>query len=225
MLLTKALILVVLAITAAQPLDYGSRGTVAATGLPASVGGADDGAQRLLRTRAGSVVSLALVPFEQRLSLGTHRLFRLVRKTNENLAKYLRMAVRRWARWAQSALLCTLFALLAPLLDLTLVRTWWKHGFRAFCASMLLALAVYIRLLLDRNSSTVGKVLLVLAIAYGVVSEDLVPDYLLPLGVIDDIVALTAASRLFTWLCPDWLVERHAVRATQTWDRLHRAAS
>lgn len=183
-----------------------------------------NGAQRMIPTSLVFAASFAQPFFEYRLSLGARHLFRLMRGTIANLAKYLRVCVRKWKRWASSALLFVLIAPLAALLDRRLVQTWREHGFRALGASSALAIAVYIRLLVDHNASAVGKGLLALAIVYGVVSNDLIPDYVLPLGIVDDVIAVIVASRMFTRLCPDWVIERHAVMATQTWERLHRAA-
>ena len=135
------------------------------------------------------------------------------------LLRYLRRSAGRWMRWASKGSVFMLFALLAPLLDRSLVRSWRTGGFRAFCISMALTVAVYVRLLLDRNAPIMGKLLLALAIVYAVAPRDLVPDHLFPIGFIDDLIVVTVASRCFIGLCPDRLVERHALLATRRWQR------
>jgi uncharacterized membrane protein YkvA (DUF1232 family) len=135
------------------------------------------------------------------------------------ILRYLRWSARRWMRWTRKASGFLLFALLTPLLDWDLLRSWRRDGFRAFRVSMALAVAVYVRLLLDRKTPILGKGLLVLAVVYGVAPRDLVPDYLFPTGLIDDLIVVAVASRCFTELCPDRLIESHALQATRGWSR------
>ncbi|MGH3053616.1 MAG: hypothetical protein ACRDL7_01400, partial [Gaiellaceae bacterium] len=96
--------------------------------------------------------------------------------------------------------------LLAPLVDLALIRTWREAGWRGTLAAIPLGLAVYVRLLLDRNAPVVGKIALAVAVVYGVISEDLVPDTSFPFGAFDDMLVVVLASRGFMLLCPDRLV-------------------
>jgi uncharacterized membrane protein YkvA (DUF1232 family) len=112
-----------------------------------------------------------------------------------------------------------LVALLVPLLDRRLIRSWRINGFRRFCNSVALAVAVYVRLLFDRSTPVVGKVLLALAVVYGVAPRDVMPDFFLPTGLIDDVIVVAVASRCFIELCPDRLVERHALQAARGWSR------
>jgi uncharacterized membrane protein YkvA (DUF1232 family) len=112
-----------------------------------------------------------------------------------------------------------LVALVGALLDPALVRAWRGQGFRGLRTSVTLALAVYVRLLLDHRAPIVGKAALAFAIAYGIASWDLVRDSSLPGGVVDDVVVVTLASRCFLLLCPDALVEEHALRAARARNR------
>jgi len=173
----------------------------------------------------GHLVPLALAAnrpsptFEQWLGKWLRYLPKSANRGIGQLLRYLQWCAVRWMRWAGKASVFMLFALLTPLLDRALVRSWRTHGFRAFRISMALAVAVYVRLLLDRNTPMMGKGLLALAIVYGVAPNDLVPDYLLPAGFIDDVIAVMVSSRCFMGLCPDRLVERHALWATRRWSR------
>jgi uncharacterized membrane protein YkvA (DUF1232 family) len=176
----------------------------------------------------GRLVPLALaansaIPtFDQWLAVGLKHILRSANGGIYQILRYLQWSAGRWMRWIRKASVFMLFALLAPLLDRSLVRSWRSHGFRAFRISMVLAVAVYVRLLFDRNTPILGKGLLALAIVYGVAPNDLVPDYLLPAGFVDDVIAVTVASRCFMGLCPDRLVERHALRAARGWSRAAR---
>jgi len=89
-----------------------------------------------------------------------------------------------------------------------------------------LALAVYLRLLLDGRTPFVGKALLIFAVAYGASGRDLFPDRygaagMLPLSLrqlmsfADDVILLILAARSFMLLCPQEIVEEHAIAAAQ----------
>ena len=158
-------------------------------------------------------------PPELRLQLGSTALVKGGRYWLRRFFKHLVWAARRWAGWTVGAALFSLVALLAALLDRALIKTWREEGVRALGVALVLALAVYVRLLLDRNAPLPGKALLLFAILYGVAPRDLLPDTVLPVGFVDDFIAVTLASRCFMHLCPSRLVERHAVRAERAWNR------
>ena len=68
---------------------------------------------------------------------------------------------------------------------------------------------LYWRLFTDRRVSLLPKIVLVLGVAYLVVPTDLLPDFLLPLGLVDDTAVLIMAAKGFMALCPREVVEEH----------------
>ena len=164
----------------------------------------------------------AAQPVEELMKAGTTRLLRTVRRWIRGFGRTIVWALQQWADWTVSALVVVLLGLLAPLLDRQLFAAWRRDGFGAFrmCA---LALAVYIRLLFDRRAPMIGKLLLLFAVLFGVAPNDLLQDRLTLLGFVDDILAIGLASRIFTRLCPDRLVEEHAIKAARAWERTMRA--
>ncbi len=68
---------------------------------------------------------------------------------------------------------------------------------------------LYWRLFTDRRVSLLPKIILVLGVAYLVVPTDLLPDLLLPLGLLDDTVVVVMAAKSFMALCPRRIVEEH----------------
>lgn len=166
---------------------------------------------------------LSLQPIEEQLSIGSARFLRTVRRWTRRILRTISWSAQQWVDWSLSALGVVGMAFLTPLLDRQLLSTWRGHGFRAFRASLVLGLAVYIRLLFDRRAPAIGKVLLLCAVLYGVAPADLLPDRLGPLGLVDDLVFVGLASRVFTRLCPDRLVAEHAMSAARAWDRARRA--
>ncbi len=151
-----------------------------------------------------------------RLNLGAVALMRAFRRSLWVAVKWTAWSVRKWAGWLRQALLFGLFAIVAPLMDRSLVKTWRENGLAGIRVAFLLGLAVYARLLLDARTPLLGKGLLLLAIAYGVAPRDLVPDGVMPLGLLDDGVAVVLATRCFMRLCPERLVIEHARRVSRS---------
>lgn len=167
-----------------------------------------------------------LQPLELELSIGAKTFLRTVRRAIRRFFKMVVWSVKQWMSWTLQAVALVLVAAAATLLDRELVKTWREQGFMALRVSISLALAVYVRLLLDRRAPMIGKGMLAFAIIYGIADRDLVPDGLVPIGFIDDLVAIALASRCFMWTCPDRLVDAHAAQAARVRDRsLRRRAS
>ncbi len=68
---------------------------------------------------------------------------------------------------------------------------------------------LYWRLFTDRRVSLLPKIILVLGVAYLLVPSDVLPDLLLPLGLVDDTAVLVVAAKTFMALCPRRIVEEH----------------
>jgi uncharacterized membrane protein YkvA (DUF1232 family) len=173
------------------------------------------------------VYGLAAAPvLEERLGTGATGLMRGLRVGIRKTFKTILAAERRWREWIPATLLFCAASLAAPLFDRSLLRAWQERGLAGVRTSLSLGLAVYVRLLFDRRSPLIGKVLLAFAVSYGVASRDLIPDaYLPPLGLLEDLLLVTIASRTFLRLCPDRLIEQHATRATRSRARTLRQAS
>ncbi len=184
--------------------------------------GRSNNAGGLITLRAVSLtpgLALAIEPLESQLGDGATGLLKGVRYGIRRFLRLLRWSAKRWVGWTTRGLSFLLVALVGALLDPALVRVWRDKGLRGLRTSVTLALAVYVRLLLDRRAPIVGKTALAFAIAYGIASWDLVRDSSLPAGVLDDVVVVALASRCFLLLCPDALVEEHAVRAARARNR------
>ena len=53
------------------------------------------------------------------------------------------------------------------------------------------------------------KILLLLVLAYLIMPADLLPDFLLGLGQVDDLLVVFLGCRLFLRLCPKEVVQEH----------------
>lgn len=157
----------------------------------------------------------SLQPLENRLSAGTTNLLRSLRKRVRQVVRNLRYGAGRWTSWLGGLILFLVVGLVVPLLGVDNLRTFRREGFLAFLRELSLALAVYVRLLFDSRTPVVGKALLGFAVAYGAASRDLFPDRMSALSFADDLVLLVLASRSFMMLCPQEIVEEHALAAAR----------
>lgn len=73
-------------------------------------------------------------------------------------------------------------------------------------------LAVAGRLILDRRVSGTAKLIPVAMIAYVLSPIDLIPDFLLPFGVVDDLTAVLIGLQLFLHSAPPDVVEEYRRR-------------
>jgi uncharacterized membrane protein YkvA (DUF1232 family) len=127
----------------------------------------------------------------------------------------IRRAARVWLAWlVQTAALFTV-AIGASMLDVRLLAQWREHGWRVIREYVPLAAGVFLLTVLDRRADRLGHALLLAAVAYGVASQDILPDHRVN-GWLDDIALIAVAARFFMWRCPGQLVEEHALQ-TQRW--------
>ena len=68
---------------------------------------------------------------------------------------------------------------------------------------------VFSRLVKDARVPLKPKMLLLLVLAYLVVPADFLPDIVLGLGQVDDLLVVLAGLRLFLRLCPKEVVQEH----------------
>src|SRR5207249_2941682 len=79
-------------------------------------------------------------------------------------------------------------------------------------------IAVYRRVLSDRRTPMVAKVLLFLAVAYLAMPFDLIPDFIPVLGQLDDLVIVPGLVFLATRFIPSWLVAEHRMAVVAEMD-------
>jgi len=71
---------------------------------------------------------------------------------------------------------------------------------------------LYWRLLRDARVSIWPKALLVVGVLYVISPLDLIPDFILGIGEVDDLVVLIVLARVFIYLCPPEVVREHVGR-------------
>jgi hypothetical protein len=150
--------------------------------------------------------------FEERLGSWTRERLRDVRRTARRVSWLFNRSLSVWWKWFKRSARFCLIALAAALADGELVAAWRREGMRVIINYVPLMLYVYARLLLTPRVRLIGKVLLVLSIAYGVRRSDLIFDGRSG-GMIDDIVLIVVATRFFLYTCPEELVSAYAQSA------------
>jgi uncharacterized membrane protein YkvA (DUF1232 family) len=171
-------------------------------------------ARTLPRTNAAATAySLLAQPIENRLSAGTTQLLRSLRKRVRQVVRRLRYGIGQWSTWLGALVVFLVLGLVLPLLGRDSWKTFREEGLREFLRELSLALAVYIRLLIDGRTPMIGKALLAFALAYGASGRDIFPDGGSRFGLLDDLVLLVLVARSFMLLCPQEIVEEHAMAA------------
>ncbi len=79
--------------------------------------------------------------------------------------------------------------------------TWIREFFEQFRLAW--------RLLVDKRVPFLPKILPLLTVGYLIMPVDLIPDVILGLGQLDDLIVLIVGMRLFINICPPALVEEH----------------
>jgi uncharacterized membrane protein YkvA (DUF1232 family) len=156
---------------------------------------------------------------DERLNIDASQAFQALRRGVRHVVWFFRWSTARWAEWLLRAAAFLILAVAMPLLDRELVSTWRQTGWRGVRRVLVLGAAVHMRLLMDRRAPVLGKLAVLVALGYGVVSRDVVPDNFFPVGFLDDMVVVSLASRGFMLLCPQSLVESHANLAASAEDR------
>lgn len=159
---------------------------------------------------------------EQRLSGWTRQTMRGTRQWLRRSYRLVANSLRIWSRWFRRASFPILIAVVFLLADPPLIAAWRRDGLQVLVQNVPLMLYVYLRLFFSPRVALLAKLLLLVAILYGVKRADLVHDRRPVVGQLDDIVLIGLATRAFVRACPEEMVERLAAQAVG-WRRRVRA--
>jgi uncharacterized membrane protein YkvA (DUF1232 family) len=161
-------------------------------------------------------------PIEENLRVGSRQLVRSARWWVRQIFRRVRFALQVWKGWLFRGVILVLIAILAAAIDSELWSHWRLGGWRVIYGYMPSAAVVYLLVLFDRHADQLGRIILVGAIVYGVIPWDLIPDRMGVVGLLDDVIIVSAASRWFMSRNSAALVERHAVAVREWLERSHR---
>ena len=92
---------------------------------------------------------------------------------------------------------------------IALLRRLGLRRFIQFVAHLPSLVKLFSRLVKDPRVSLSPKLILLAVLAYVILPGDLVPDFLLGLGQVDDLLVIFLGLNLFLRLCPRAIVREH----------------
>ena len=196
--LIAALISVLSALAAAVPFGVGAQAAESAMAVPKAA------VLMLLQTDQ---------PIERQLGGAARSVVREIRRYFRTLLWMFGRAADWWGNWLKRAAFYIFVAVVAALVDGSLVNAWRMEGIRVIATYVPMMLYVYARLLFSAGVKLAPKLMLVGAIIYGMVWRDLLPDRRWVPGRLEDIVLIVIATRAFVSACPEDLVDQYAERA------------
>jgi uncharacterized membrane protein YkvA (DUF1232 family) len=96
----------------------------------------------------------------------------------------------------------------------TILRQLGWRGFFRLLTNLPSFVKLFTRLIKDERVAPGPKLLVAALLAYIILPTDIVPDFLVGLGQLDDLVVLITGLRLFLRLCPAEVVREHLHRIT-----------
>src|SRR5262245_12605865 len=90
--------------------------------------------------------------FEDQLGRGSASIMKGLRRATGKTWKTIVGSAGWWQKWIPGIGLALLMLLIVPALDRSLLSTWRERGLSAARASLLLGIAIYVRLIFDRRA-------------------------------------------------------------------------
>jgi hypothetical protein len=186
----------------------------AAIGLAApAVDALPSGAEDMLEFEAAAVMLVQSDSIDGQVSGIVKDVIRGVRHSWHITEWMFSKAARWWGDWFRRGAFSLAVAVVAALADTGLLNAFRLDGLRALVTYVPLMLYVYGRLLFSRGVGLAPpKLLLLGALIYGAVRNDLVPDTRMS-GRVEDVILIVIATRAFIYACPEELVSEYAQRA------------
>jgi len=177
---------------------------LAATRQPSAAG-------LVLRDGMAAMMSVQAAPSGSGDVVGrfVHRLVKRSENTTRRLQEVLANAGVLWLPVLLSALVFLLIAGVSSAADVRMLEM--RHrGPLALSRYLGRGTLTFFRIVRDRHTPNVARLILVAAFAYWILPVDLIPDRTLLPGCLDDLLIAVVAAKAFIYLCPDALVARHA---------------
>ncbi len=88
--------------------------------------------------------------------------------------------------------------------------SWRRQNSRVLARDLLNGVRMFFRILRDRRTPYLPRVVVILALLYWLLPVDLLGDAVPVVGMLDDVLIAVMAAKLFIYLCPDAVVAAHA---------------
>jgi len=159
----------------------------------------------------GTMIGVQAGPSANGDALGrfVHRVVRRSENTTRRLQEVLSNAGVLWWPVLISTVMFLLVVGVSSAADLRMLQS--RHrGALALARYLGRGMLTFFRILRDRRTPNVARLILVAAFLYWLLPMDFIPDQTLLPGFIDDLLVAIVAAKVFIYLCPDALVARHA---------------
>jgi hypothetical protein len=149
------------------------------------------------------------------LRLGTIQLLKNVRRWWIRFSRFVQRSAGYWFGWLVSTVGLLLFGGLVSAVDRRILIQAWREGIRAALMYAWIGLVVFLRLLRDPRVAGRARLMVALAIVYGIVSNSWLETGSPILDASDEILVMGLASRWFVRRCPEAIIEQHAALARE----------
>jgi hypothetical protein len=151
----------------------------------------------------------------QDLQMGTIQLLKDVRRWSIRLARLVQRSAGYWFGWLFSTVFLLLFGGLVSAADRRILIHAWRQGTRAALTYAWIGLVVFLRLLRDPRVAGRVRLIVPLAIVYGIISNSWLDTGSSILDASDEMLVMGLASRWFVRRCPEAIIEQHAALARE----------
>lgn len=145
----------------------------------------------------------------------TYQFLKDVRRWALRVTRLIQRSAYYWFGWLVTASTLLLFGGLVSAIDLRILAIGWRRGLRVAIAYAWIGLVVFLRLLRDPRIAGRLRLVLPIALVYGVLSSRWIETGIPLFDATDELLVVGLASRWFVRRCPDEIVEQHAAQVRQ----------
>ncbi len=169
----------------------------------ASMAPREDGSSLLI---GSGVASMSAAPG---LGGSVHREVTRISNSIERVAGFFRQLGIVWLWALVSAGVFLLVTALSSVVDVRMLD-FHNQGVAAMALYVARGIRIFFRIVGDRHTPNLARLVLVLALVYWLLPFDIIPDDSILPGFLDDLVVAVVGAKGFMRLCPDALVAAHA---------------
>ena len=140
------------------------------------------------------------------------RVHRLATRSERALSRLTTLVASGLSTWFGVLLSAAIFLVVSAIASATDVRmfAWGRQSAQVLVRDLLHGVRMFFRILRDRRTPFLPRVVLVMALLYWLLPFDLLGDGMPVVGMLDDLLIAVLAAKLFIYLCPDAVVAAHA---------------
>jgi len=161
------------------------------------------------RIDGGGIINIQAGAPPKEVGRRVHRLMRRAENTATRLRALFSTAGAVWISILASGLVFLLVAAVSSAVDFRMLAMR-RNGPGVLSRYLGHGTLTFFRIVRDRRTPNLARVVLVAGLVYWLLPTDLIPDESMVPGFVDDLVVAITAAKVFIYLCPEALVARHA---------------